>query len=195
MITAQALPYERNLFKQVLSEETIYFHYDKHHLGYVKKLNSLISLTESANLTLEEIIKKSYQERNKPIFNNSAQIWNHDFYWQSLALKSEKPSAISSLIDQYFTGFDIFNEKIIENGMLLFGSGWIWLVQDKKTKALSLIATYNAENPITLDLNPILTIDVWEHAYYIDYKNDRKAYLTNIVKYLNWNFANKNLIN
>ena len=195
MIEAQTLPYERDLFTPTLSKETLDFHYGKHHLGYVKKLNNLITSTKYENESLENIIKESYKLQEKAIYNNAAQIWNHDFYWNSLAVKSDIPNSVSSLIKQDFKSLENFNNKVIEEGMLLFGSGWLWLVQDKNTKKLILITTSNADNPLTLDLIPILTIDLWEHAYYIDYRNDRKAYLTKIVEYLNWDFANKNLIN
>ena len=195
MIEAQTLPYERDLFTPTLSKETLDFHYDKHHLGYVKKLNNLIASTKYEKESLENIIKESYKLQEKAIYNNAAQIWNHDFYWNSLAVKSDMPNSVSSLIKQDFKSLGDFNNKVIEEGMLLFGSGWLWLVQDKNTRKLSLIATSNADNPLTLDLIPILTIDLWEHAYYIDYRNDRKAYLAKIVKYLNWNFADKNLTN
>ena len=182
MIEAQTLPYERDLFTPTLSKETLDFHYDKHHLGYVKKLNNLIASTKYENELLENIIKESYKLQEKAIYNNAAQIWNHDFYWNSLAVKSDMPNSVSPLIKQDFKSLENFNNKVIEEGMLLFGSGWLWLVQDKNTKKLTLIATSNADNPLTLDLIPILTIDLWEHAYYIDYRNDRKAYLTKIVK-------------
>ena len=195
MIKAQTLPYERDLFTPTLSKETLDFHYDKHHLGYVKKLNNLIASTKYEKESLANIIKESYKLEEKAIYNNAAQIWNHDFYWNSLALKSDMPNSVSSLVKQDFKSLENFNNKVIEEGMLLFGSGWLWLVQDKNTRKLTLVITSNADNPLTLDLIPILTIDLWEHAYYIDYRNDRKAYLTKIVEYLNWDFANKNLIN
>lgn len=195
MIEAQTLPYERDLFTPTLSKETLDFHYDKHHLGYVKKLNNLISSTQYKNKILESIIKESNKLGDEAIYNNAAQIWNHDFYWSSLAIKSGMSDTISSLIKQDFKSLENFNDKVVEEGMLLFGSGWLWLVQDKNTKKLRLITTSNAGNPLTSDLIPILTIDLWEHAYYIDYRNDRKSYLTKIVRYLNWDFADKNLIN
>ena len=195
MIEAQTLPYQRDLFTPTLSKETLDFHYDKHHLGYVKKLNNLISSTQYKNKALENIIKESHKLGDEAIYNNAAQIWNHDFYWNSLAIKSDMSDSISSLIKQDFKSLENFNDKVIEEGMLLFGSGWLWLVQDKNTKKLRLITTSNAGNPLTSDLIPILTIDLWEHAYYIDYRNDRKSYLTKIVGYLNWDFADKNLIN
>jgi len=195
MINAHILPYERNLFNPTLSRETVDFHYDKHHIGYVRKLNNLITLTQYKDKQLEDIVKESYKLGDKAIYNNAAQIWNHDFYWRSLSVKPDKPRIVSNFINQSFKNIENFNNQVIEKGMSLFGSGWLWLVQDKKNKELSLIATSNAENTLTLNLVPILTIDLWEHAYYIDYRNDRKAYLTNIVKCLNWNFANNNLIN
>jgi Fe-Mn family superoxide dismutase len=195
MIKAQNLPYEKNLFTPVLSIETIEFHYNKHHLGYVKKLNKLIASTEYKNITLLDIIEKSYKAKNQNIYNNAAQIWNHDFYWRSLDVREGIPDLISGLIKKYFKSIPEFKNKLIDMGTSFFGSGWLWLVQDKNTRRLTLIATSNADNPLTLDLIPILTIDLWEHAYYVDYRNDRKAYLTKIVKYLNWDFANKNLIN
>ena len=195
MIEAQKLPYERDLFTPTLSKETLDFHYDKHHLGYVKKLNNLIASTKYEKEPLENIIKESYKLQEKAIYNNAAQICNHDFYWNSLAIKSDMPNSVSSLIKQDFKSLENFNNKVIEEGMLLFGSGWLWLVHDKNTRKLSLIATSNADSSLTLDLIPMLTIDLWEHTYYIDYRNDRKAYLTKIVEYLHWDFANKNLIN
>ena len=195
MIEAQTLPYERDSFTLTLSKETLDFHYDKHHLGYIKELNNLIAYTKYEKEPLESIIKESYKLQKKAIYTNAAQIWNHDCYWNSLAVKSDMPSSVSSLIKQDFKSLENFNNKVIEEGMLLFVSGWLWLVQDKNTRKLTLIATSNADNALTLNLMPILTIDLWEHAYYVDYRNDRKAYLTKIVEYLNWDFANKNLIN
>ena len=195
MIKAQTLPYPRHLLTPVLSKETLDFHYDKHHIGYMKKLNSLITSTKYEDSTLEDIIKKSYKSGNITIYNNAAQVWNHNFYWNSLGLKNDMPSNIYRLINDSFETIQSFKNQVIEKGMSLFGSGWIWLIQNNDNKKLNLITTPNAENPLTLGLIPILTIDLWEHSYYIDYRNDRKAYLTNIVKCLDWNFANRNLIN
>ena len=194
MINAQPLPYERKLFKPLLSEEAVGLHYDKHHLGYVKKLNEQIKDTKLAEKDLEDIIKISSYYEDKSVFNNAAQIWNHDFYWQSLAWDVVTPDDISLKVCKIFESFDTFNNAVVNIGMRLFGNGWIWLVQDNKTKKLHLTATSNADNPIIFNQTPLLAIDIWEHAYYVDYKNDRKAYLSNIVKCLNWEFANKNLI-
>tara|TARA_B110000503_G_C7061949_1_gene377066 strand:- start:255 stop:869 length:615 start_codon:yes stop_codon:yes gene_type:complete len=195
-MAAKKLPYDRNELHPAISEETIDYHYDKHHLGYLAKLNKLIAPTiEYANKTLEEIIRKAHSKGDLEIFNNAAQAWNHDFYWQSLSRGKKRPANITLLINKYFDGFDTFNNEMIERGLSLFGSGWVWLVQDKITKALRILSTHNADNPLTLEVNPLVTIDVWEHAYYVDYRNNRKAYLTNIVKYINWDFAEKNLIN
>jgi Fe-Mn family superoxide dismutase len=195
MIEAKIFPYEKDSFTPTLSKETLDFHYDKHHLGYIKKLNNLIPSTQYEDETLENIMQESHKLGAKAIYNNAAQIWNHDFYWSSLAVKSDISNSVSHLIKRDFKSLDSFENEVIEKGMSLFGSGWLWLVQCKNTRKLSLITTSNEENPLLLDLIPVLTIDLWEHAYYIDYKNDRKAYLAKIVKYLNWNFAYKNLIN
>ena len=195
MIKAQTLPYQRHLLTPTLSKETVDFHYDKHHIGYMKKLNSLITSTKYEDNTLEDIIKKSYKLRDINIYNNAAQVWNHNFYWNSLGLNNDIPSNIHRLINDSFETIQSFKNQVIDKGTSLFGSGWIWLIQNSDNKKLNLITTLNAENPLTLGVIPVLTIDLWEHSYYIDYRNDRKAYLTNIVKCLDWNFANKNLIN
>jgi len=195
MIKAQTLPYQRHLLTPILSKETLDFHYDKHHIGYMKKLNSLITSTKYEDSTLEDIIKKSYKLGDINIYNNAAQVWNHNFYWNSLGLKNDMPSNIYRLINDSFETIQSFKNQVIEKGISLFGSGWIWLIQNNDNKKLDLITTLNADNPLTLGLIPVLTIDLWEHSYYIDYRNDRKAYLTNIVKCLDWNFANTNLIN
>jgi Fe-Mn family superoxide dismutase len=196
MIKSQILPYQKNSLDPTLSQETLDFHYNKHHLGYEKKLNSLIVSTKYENDTLNKIIIESYKSRDKAIYNNAAQVWNHDFYWSSLNIKSNIPNKIFKLIKKYFKNVNSFNNDLINKGMSLFGSGWLWLIQNKTSGKLSLITTSNADNPLLLlDVVPILTIDLWEHAYYIDYRNDRKTYLNNVVKHLNWNFANNNLIN
>lgn len=195
MIKAQTLPYQKNLLAPNLSKETLDFHYDKHHIGYVKKLNSLIISTKYESNTLEDIIKESYKSEDTAIYNNAAQIWNHDFYWNSLGLENNIPDTICKLINNNFETVQNFKNQLIEKGMSLFGSGWLWLVQNRHTRKLNFIVTSNAINPLILGVVPLFTIDLWEHAYYIDYRNDRKTYLTNIIKCLNWYFVNKNLIN
>lgn len=194
MISQVPLPYERTLFNPSLSKETIDFHYDKHHLGYIRKLRQLVINTQYEEMPLEKIIIQSCHDKMLNIFNNAAQIWNHNFYWKSLSLNKHIPSQMLQMIQKYFSNTDQLKKQIIKEGMLLFGSGWVWLVQSKKDKSLSIKSTTNANNLLSSNFTPLLTIDVWEHAYYIDYRNNREKYLTNIVEYLNWNFANQNSI-
>jgi len=197
MITLQSLPYSRDLLQPTLSDETINFHYNKHHKGYVDKLNKLIHETKYESKNLEEIIKESYVYKDHMVFNNAAQIWNHDFYWKSITEYKEvnMPSDdLLVMINENFTSLDDFYTSFINAGATLFGSGWIWLVQDPETLKLEIIQSKNADNPLIYNKVAILTIDVWEHAYYIDYKNDRLGYLDKIVKFnLNWDFAKSNI--
>jgi len=197
MITLQSLPYSRDLLMPTLSEETINFHYDKHHKGYVDKLNKLIHETKYESKNLEEIIKESYVYKDHLVFNNAAQIWNHDFYWKSITKCKEVnvPSDdLLEMINENFTSLDDFYTAFINAGATLFGSGWIWLIQDPETLKLEIMQSKNADNPLIYNKTTILTIDVWEHAYYIDYKNDRLGYLDKIVKFnLNWDFAKSNI--
>ena len=197
MITLQSLPYSRDLLKPTLSDETINFHYDKHHKGYVDKLNKLIHETKYETKNLEEIIKESYVYKDHLVFNNAAQIWNHDFYWKSITKYKEinVPSDdLLEMINEDFTSLDDFYTAFINAGATLFGSGWIWLIQDPDTLKLEIMQSKNADNPLIYNKTTILTIDVWEHAYYIDYKNDRLGYLDKIVKFnLNWDFAKSNI--
>ena len=236
MIKLKNLPYSRDTLKPTISKETISFHYDKHHKGYVDKLNKLIEGSHYESLSLENIVKESYISKDTKVFNNAAQIWNHDFYWNSIGVKNipnpninnifsneqltdlnldkseettEKNesvtkqdeeienlpvSGIFKKIYEDFNSLDEFYDKFIEAGANLFGSGWIWLVQDKDTLKLEIIQTYNADSPMLHGKIAILTVDVWEHAYYIDYKNDRLSYLKNVIKFhLNWDFAKNNI--
>jgi Fe-Mn family superoxide dismutase len=195
MITLKTLPYSRNLLNPTLSSETIDFHYDKHHKGYVDKLNKLIIGTDFENKSLEDIVFTSHKNNNTAIYNNASQIWNHDFYWKSITPNggmsiSEK---LLELLKDSFGDLATFNNKFIEAGATLFGSGWVWLVQDAKTLNLSITQTKNADSPLILyGQTPLLTIDVWEHAYYIDYRNNRLEYLRKVVELLNWEFAKTN---
>lgn len=192
MITAHHLPYTKDWLMPVLSKESMDFHYDKHHLGYVKKLNSSIINTAYQNTTLEAMILESYQKGDMHVFNNAAQIWNHDFYWKSISTSKSITPNLKNLINYSFNDFTQLREDFIKKGLSLFGSGWIWLIQDNGGK-LKLVTTNNAENPLIMNLKPLLTIDLWEHSYYIDYRNDRMQYLNNIFQCLNWSFADKNL--
>ena len=195
-ITLSKLPYEKNALTPHISAKTLDFHYGKHHNAYVTNLNKLIEGTNLANETLEEIIKKTVNDAGKAgIFNNAAQVWNHSFYWQSMkpnggGLPSGK---IAKKIDADYGGYDNFIEQLKNAGLTLFGSGWVWLVL--KNDKLEIIKTSNADTPIAHGMKPLLTVDVWEHAYYLDYQNGRGNYLdTFINKLINWEFVNSNLV-
>ena len=196
MIELENLPYSKDLLKPTLSVETLDFHYDKHHKGYVDKLNQLIKGTHLEDKSLREIVLTSHKESNVGVYNNSAQVWNHDFYWKSInAEGSRSPNAnLLALIDSCFGSLENFNAKFLEAGTTLFGSGWIWLVQDPDTLKLSITQTKNADNPLIFGQIPLITIDVWEHAYYIDYRNNRAEYLKKVIELLlNWEFAKNNV--
>lgn len=189
------LPYSESALAPVLSAQTIGFHYGKHHAGYVDKLNQLVPGTEFADLSLEQVILKSSGRADQAaIFNNAAQIWNHTFYWNSLKPNGGgMPSgSLKSKIDAAFGGYNAFRKQFIDAAMGQFGSGWAWLVSDAGT--LKIVKTANADLPLIRGQNPLLTLDVWEHAYYLDYQNRRQVYAEAIVdKLLNWDFAEKNL--
>ena len=186
-----ALPYAKNALAPYISEETLEFHYGKHHNAYVTNLNNLVPGTEFEGKTLEEIVKTS----SGGIFNNAAQVWNHTFYWNSLAPKAggAPTGAIAAAIDKAFGSFDKFKEEFTKSAAGNFGSGWTWLVK-KADGSLAIVNTSNAACPITeAGVTPLLTVDVWEHAYYIDYRNARPKYLEAFWALVNWEFANKNL--
>jgi Fe-Mn family superoxide dismutase len=194
--TLPPLPFADNALTPVISANTIGFHYGKHHKGYVDKLNEISKGTKYENLSLEEVIRQS--AKNKPdtaIFNNAAQIWNHNFYWNSLKPSGGgKPSgALAQKIESDFGSYDSFKKQFADVSVSQFGTGWGWLVADPSGK-LSIIKTGDADNPLTQNLKPLLTIDVWEHAYYLDYQNKRADYVNAVIdKLLNWDFAAKNL--
>lgn len=178
------LPYAHDALAPVISEETIQYHYGKHHQAYVNNLNGLIPGTEFENADLDTIVKKS----DGAIFNNAAQIWNHNFYFLSLTPeKGTTPSApLMKAIDAAFGSFDNFKTEFNKAAATLFGSGWAWLVKDADGR-LSITKESNAGNPITRGLIPLLTFDVWEHAYYIDYRNRRPDYLAALWELVDWN--------
>jgi Fe-Mn family superoxide dismutase len=188
------LPFSKPDLEPHYSAKTFDFHYDKHHNAYVVKLNELVKGNEFEGKTLLDIIKNS----SGAIFNNAAQVYNHEFFWNSMKKNGggQPTGAIKTLIDSSFGSYDEFLKQFKEAGVTQFGSGWAWLVQDTTTKKLSIIKTPNAETPLTKpNLNPIITADVWEHSYYIDYQNRRPDYLDIFLKHLiNWDFANKNLV-
>jgi Fe-Mn family superoxide dismutase len=189
------LPYADNALSPVISANTIGFHYGKHHKGYVDNLNKLIAGTEFADLPLEKIIAASAGKADKSaIFNNAAQIWNHTFYWRSLRPKGggEPSAALKAKIEASFGTLDACKKELATAGTTQFGSGWAWLVLEGDR--LRVVKTGNAEVPITAGLKPLLTIDVWEHAYYLDYQNRRADYLNAVLDNLvNWDFAAENL--
>lgn len=191
MIELPKLPYKRDALEPHISQRTIDFHYGQHHAGYVKNLNNLIDGSQFETMSLEEIIKNSQGS----IFNNAAQVWNHTFYWHCMSPDANRmPQArLLNAIERDFGSFENFKQLFIKQAATLFGSGWLWLVQDKEGK-LSLMQTSNAETPLTHeDLKPLLTCDVWEHAYYLDQQNLRLAYLNEFWQVINWQFVEKNM--
>lgn len=186
------LPYEMNALEPYISKETLEYHYGKHHQTYVTNLNNLIVGTEFENMGLEEIVKKS----SGGIFNNSAQVWNHTFYWHCFSpLKTNPSQSLVDAINKYFGSMDEFKKKFTAAAVANFGSGWTWLVKNKSTGELSIISTSNAQTPISgSEFEPLMTCDVWEHAYYIDYRNARLKYVENFWNILNWDFVLKNFV-
>ncbi len=193
--TLPALPYANDALAPHISAETISFHYGKHHNAYVVKLNELIAGTEHEKQSLEEIIIASSGKPEKAaIFNNAAQIWNHTFYWHSMkqAGGGAPSGVVSEKIKADFGSVEEFNKQFTAAGAAQFGSGWAWLVLSNEK--LEIVKTPNAETPITQGKTPLLTMDVWEHAYYIDYQNRRPDYMNVFLSSLvNWDFANRNL--
>ena len=185
-----SLPYAMDALAPHISKETMEFHYGKHHQAYVTNLNNLIKGTEFENASLENIVKKA----SGGVFNNAAQVWNHTFFWSSMkAGGGGKPSgAIAAAIDKKWGSFDAFKEAFSKSAVGNFGSGWTWLVR-KPDGSVDLVNTSNAGTPITGADKPLLTIDVWEHAYYIDYRNARPKFVeTFLASLANWDFAGKN---
>ena len=195
MFTLPPLPWAENALDPVISANTISFHYGKHHKTYVDNLNNLVKGTDYESAPLEKIINETAGKADKaPIFNNAAQVWNHTFYWNSLKGNGGgKPSGrIAQMIDAAFGGYDNFKKELSATSVSQFGSGWGWLVLDGN--ALKIVKTPNAEVPFTKGQKPLLTIDVWEHAYYLDHQNKRAAYVDAVIdKLLNWDFAAQNL--
>jgi Fe-Mn family superoxide dismutase len=185
------LPYPKNALAPYLSEETLEYHHGKHHAAYVKKLNELIANTKFVNMPLEEIIKTA--DRG-PIFNNAAQHWNHSFYWNCLTPKGagEPGGALATAIERNFKSFKEFTKEFSEAAIEEFGSGWAWLVQ-RKDGSLAIEKASNADDPLVRNERPLLACDVWEHAYYIDYRNARPKYVEAFWHVVNWNFVASNM--
>lgn len=194
-IKLPSLPYKADALEPYISEKTIRFHYGRHHSGYVKKLNRMIKGTAYAGQAIEAIIQKTYGIADETgIFNNAAQVFNHTFYWNSMKPGGGGVPAgiIAEKIKADFGSYDAFKKAFASAALSQFGSGWAWLVKDDDT--LKIIKTANADTPVAQGLTPILTIDVWEHAYYLDYQNLRADYIDAYLEHLvNWEFAETNL--
>lgn len=185
------LPYPRDALAPHISEETLDYHYGKHHNTYVEKLNGLVPGTEFEGKSLEEVIKSS----SGGVFNNAAQVWNHSFYWDCLSPTGggEPSGAVAAAIDSAFGSFADFKQQFTDSAVNNFGSGWTWLVKNRDG-SVAIVNTSNAETPLTDDtVTTLLTVDVWEHAYYIDYRNARPKYMEAFWSLVNWDFVNKNL--
>lgn len=188
--TLPQLPYAMDALAPHISKETLEYHYGKHHQAYVNNLNKLIPGTEFASMSLEEIIKKA----TGGIFNNAAQVWNHTFYWYCLSPNGggEPTGKLAEAIKKHFGSFNEFKEQFTQTAATTFGSGWAWLVQDNNG-ALKIISTSNAGTPMTEGLTALLTCDVWEHAYYIDYRNVRPDYINAFWSLVHWDFVSSKL--
>jgi Fe-Mn family superoxide dismutase len=188
------LPYADNALEPIITANTLSFHYGKHHKAYVDNLNKLVAGTEFASLALEKIITSAAGQAEKAgLFNNAAQAWNHSFYWKSLTPKGggEPPAALKEKIEASFGSIDACKKELASAAVSQFGSGWAWLVLDGGL--LKVVKTANAGLPLTMGLKPLLTIDVWEHAYYLDYQNRRADYVNAVLdKLINWEFALQN---
>lgn len=187
MFKLKDLNFKAQALEPYISENTINFHYGKHHQAYVDNLNKLIEGTNFSNLALEEIILESYnKDEFKGIFNNAGQVYNHDFYWQSLVSEIKDDNKVSAefltLVEKQFDSWDNFLAELKSAGLKQFGSGWLWLV--KEGDSLKIMTTANANNPLTSSLVPLFVVDVWEHAYYLDYQNKRAEYLEKTLKNL-----------
>jgi len=184
------LPWSKDALAPHISQETIEYHYGKHHKAYVTKLNGMVKDTPDANKSLEELIKSA----SGPVFNNAAQIWNHTFYWKSMSPNGggEPDGSIKDAIVATYGDFATFKKQFGEACSGHFGSGWAWLVKEGDNK-VKIVQTHDAGCPVKEGQVPILTCDVWEHAYYIDYRNDRAKYVESWWNTINWNFANQNL--
>jgi len=189
------LPYAESALAPVISARTMEFHYGKHHAGYVEKLNKLVKGTPYARMSLEQIIEQTARDKDKAeIFNNAGQVWNHDFFWRSMTPQGggSPGREIANRIDKDFGSFDKFAKQFVDRAIGQFGSGWTWLVAAEN--GLQVVSTPNAEPPMISGQFALLTCDVWEHAYYLDYQNDRKAFAEAfLAKLVNWDFAAEQL--
>jgi len=192
--TLPDLPFDKAALAPIITEETFDYHYGKHHATYVNNLAGLVRDSPLAQASVEAIIRKAAAEGNAGLFNNAAQHWNHSFFWLCLSPNGGKDphGKIASLIDRDFGSFADFKAKFSETAVKLFGAGWAWLAQDESGK-LEILPMKDAHTPLTEGKKPILTLDVWEHAYYIDYRNARPKFVEGFWELVNWDFANENL--
>lgn len=184
------LPYAYDILEPIISAETLKYHHDKHHANYVKKLNELVVGSGFEDKPLIEIIKNA----EGPLFNNAAQHWNHDFYWKSMTGDKTEHylnSSLKKIIEVEYTSLELFQKEFEDRATQVFGSGWAWLVMNEGNK-LEIMTTKNADNPLRAGLRPLFCCDVWEHAYYLDYQNDRAKYLNKFWNVVNWKFAEEN---
>ena len=190
-----SLPWDEGALDPVISARTIGFHYGAHHLTYVKKLNELVAGTRFADMPLERVVTESAgRDEHRKIFNNAAQAWNHTFFWNCLRPRAggAPTGALAQRIESDLGGAKAFRDKFVQAAVDCFGSGWAWLAS--RDGKLEIVATSNADNPLTRGATPLLTVDVWEHAYYLDYQNKRQAFVEAVVdKLLNWDFAQQQL--
>lgn len=186
-IVLPQLPYELNALEPYMSRETLQFHYGKHHKAYVDKVNTLRGGTEFEDASLEEVVLES----SGTLFNNAAQAWNHDFFWKCLSPQRKRPSQELTKALESLGGLESFQKQFDKAAIELFGSGWAWLIKDRE--ALKIVTTSNANTPIREGQVPLMTCDVWEHAYYIDHRNDRGAYLKQFWPLVDWDFVAANL--
>ena len=188
------LPYDKNALAPLITEETFDYHYGKHHAAYVKNLNAIIRDSELEEKSVEDLIIIGNKTQDAGLFNNAAQHWNHSFFWHCLSPNSggEPTGAIKALIVRDFDSFENFKTQFSTTATKLFGAGWAWLAQDDAGK-LEIMSMKDAHTPLTESKTPILTLDVWEHAYYIDYRNARPKFVESFWELINWDFANINL--
>jgi Fe-Mn family superoxide dismutase len=187
--TLPKLPWNEDALDPVISSRTIQLHHGKHHKAYVDKTNELVAGTPMADMPLEEVVRAADKGKNQKLFNNAAQAWNHTFFWSCLSPNAGKPAGdVAKRLDADLGGLDTFRKDFAKAAIECFGSGWAWLV-DRGGK-LEIVSTSNAGTPLTMGVTPLLTLDVWEHAYYVDYQNRRPDYVEAVIaKLLNWEFA------
>lgn len=188
------LPYDKNALTPLITEETFDYHYGKHHAAYVQNLNDIIKDSDLEEKSVEDLINLGDKKQDAGLFNNAAQHWNHSFFWHCLSPNSggEPTGAIKEMIIRDFNSFENFKDQFSSTATKLFGAGWAWLAQDEAGK-LEIMPMKDAYTPLTESKTPILTLDVWEHAYYIDYRNARPKFVESFWELINWDFANENL--